>query len=52
MKQWSILSDVVQYVQYNKYPIGHHELEVKAPEGGMVLICIKSYRITKERPRK
>ena len=32
MEKWSILSDVVKYVQYNKYPIGHYESEVKAPE--------------------
>ena len=32
MEKWSILSDVVKYVQYNQYPVGHYELEVKAPE--------------------
>ena len=28
----SILSDVVKYVQYNQYHIGHYELEAKATE--------------------
>ena len=32
IEKWPILSDVVKYVQYNQYPIGHYELEVKAPE--------------------
>ena len=32
MEKWSRLSDVVKYVQYNQYHIGHYELEVKAPE--------------------
>ena len=32
MEKWSILSAVVTNVQYNQYPIGHNELEVKAPE--------------------
>ena len=31
MEKLPILSDVVKYVQYNQYPIGHYELEVKAP---------------------
>ena len=30
MEKWSTLSDVAKYVQYNQYPIGHYELEVKA----------------------
>ena len=32
MENWSILSDVVTYVQCNKYCISHCELEVKVPE--------------------
>ena len=32
IENWSILSDVVKYVQYNQNPISHYELEVKAPE--------------------
>ena len=32
MEKWSILSDVVKYVQYNQHTIGHYELEVKVPE--------------------
>ena len=32
MEKWSILSDVVKYVQYNQYQIEHYELEVKVPE--------------------
>ena len=28
MENWSILSDVVKYVQYNQYCIGLYELEV------------------------
>ena len=30
--KWSILSDVVKYVQYNQCCMGHYELEVKALE--------------------
>ena len=32
MKNWSILSGVFKYVQYNQYPIGHYGIGVKAPE--------------------
>ena len=32
MEKWSIHSHVVKYLQYNQYPIGHYELEVKVPE--------------------
>ena len=32
MGRWSILSNIVKYVQYNQHPIGHNGLEVKAPE--------------------
>ena len=33
MEKWSILSDIVKYVWYNQYPIGHYGLKVKALEG-------------------
>ena len=33
LEKWSILRDVVKYVQYNQYPIDHYESEVKAQEG-------------------
>ena len=32
IEKWSILSDVVKYVQYNQYPTGHYELEIKGLE--------------------
>ena len=32
MKKWSMLSNVIKYVQYNQYPIGHNASEVKAPK--------------------
>ena len=32
MKKWSILNDVVKYIQYNQYTTGHYELDVQAPE--------------------
>ena len=32
MEKWSILSDVVKYVQYNQCLIEHYELGVKVPE--------------------
>ena len=31
-ERWSILSDVVKYVDYNEHPIDHYRLEVKVPE--------------------
>ena len=49
MEKWSILSDVVKYVQYIQYPIGYYELEVKAPvEKSGTKMYKKSYRIVKE----
>ena len=33
MKRWSILSDIVNYLEYNQHPIGYYGLDVKAPEG-------------------
>ena len=32
IEQWSILHDAVKDVQYTKHPLGHFQLEVKAPE--------------------
>ena len=32
MNKWSIHSDVVKYVQYDQYPVGHCKLGIKAPE--------------------
>ena len=32
MEKWSIYSDVVKYVQYNQYLIGHYELGVMEPK--------------------
>ena len=32
MVTWSVLSDVVKYVQYNQYTIGHYKLDVKTTE--------------------
>ena len=32
MKQWLILNDTVKSVYYNKHPLGHYEIEVKAVE--------------------
>ena len=30
MKQWSILSNVVNYIQYVRYPKNFHNLDIKA----------------------
>ena len=30
MEQWSILSNVVNYLQYNRYPKNFHNLSIKA----------------------
>ena len=32
MEKWSILNDVVKYMQYKQPPIGHYKLEVEAQE--------------------
>ena len=32
MEKWSILSDVVKYVQYDQYTIGLYKLRVQVPE--------------------
>ena len=32
MEQWSILSKVINYVQYNRNPRDYHKLDVKALE--------------------
>ena len=32
MEKWSVLNDVVIYVQYNEHVICHYGLELKAPE--------------------
>ena len=31
MEKWSVLGDVVKYVQYNQYTIQYYELDIKAP---------------------
>ena len=52
IEKWSICSDVVKYVQYNQYPIGHYELEVKEPEVRFGTKRYKNFRIVKKRSRK
>ena len=32
MKQWSVLSNVINYLQYNKNPRNYYKLDVKALE--------------------
>ena len=32
MEQWSILSNVINYVQYNRNPIDYYKLDVRALE--------------------
>ena len=32
MESWSVLGDIVKYVQHNQTPIGHYGLGAKAPE--------------------
>ena len=32
MEEWSVLSDIFKYVQYNQQPTSHCSLEVKPPE--------------------
>ena len=32
LEQWSILSNVPNYVQYNRHPIGYYQLDVMALE--------------------
>ena len=32
MERWSILTDIVKYIQYNQHLIGHYRLEIKASE--------------------
>ena len=32
MEKWSVLSNVVKFVQYSQYTIGHYELDIKALE--------------------
>ena len=29
MERWSILNDIIKYVEYNQHPIGHYGLDVK-----------------------
>ena len=31
MQKWSMLNDIIKYVQNNQYAIHHCELEIKAP---------------------
>ena len=32
MERWSILSEIVKYVQYNQHSLHYYGLEVKAPK--------------------
>ena len=52
MEKWSILSDVVKYVQFYLYPIGHYALEVKLPEERYDTKMHKKLQGGKERSRK
>ena len=45
MQKWLILSDVVKYVHYNQYLIGHYALQVKASEERH---STKMYKILKD----
>ena len=35
MEQWSILSNVVNYIQYNRYPKNFHNLDIKTVDQKM-----------------
>ena len=46
-----ILNDVVKYVQFDQYPIGHYELGIKAPEDRYGRKIVEGYMQVKERFR-
>ena len=49
MYRWSILSDIIKYVQHDQHSIGHYGLEVKAPAERYGTKTINSYRMVRER---